>query len=1134
MKRTIQASSLVVSLLISVTTGADRIDLAGTWSVELDRQDRGETQKWFERDLPGKISLPGVLTAQGYGDPPSMQTPWVGNIKQVWFKDPYYKQCQTPGNFKMPFWLQPDRYYAGAAWYQRRIEIPQDWQGKRVLLFLERCHWKTTVWLDGQLIGSNDSLGTPHVYELDAGVKPGRHRLTIRVDNRTIVPVGVDAHSASDHTQGNWNGIVGKIELRATDPVWIDDVRVDPNTADKTATVAISIRNLTQKPGDGTVTVAVAGQGQAASYPVSWSASGREAMCKYKMGDDCELWDEFHPVTYQMTVSLQGDGYADQAIVQFGMRQMGTQGTRITINGKPTFIRGTLECCIFPLTGHPPTDVDSWKRIIRVCKAHGLNHIRFHSWCPPEAAFIAADELGFYYHVECSAWATVGDGGPFDKWLYQESEAMVKAYGNHPSFAMMAYGNEPGGSNQNRFLGDFVSHWKRKDPRRLYTSAAGWPLLAENDYHSTPAPRIQQWGQGVNSRVNAKPPETMTDYSEFVSQHSDAPVISHEIGQWCVFPNFDEMSKYTGLLKPRNFEVFREQLERNGMLHQARDFLMASGKLQTLLYKEEIESALRTPGFGGFQLLDLHDFPGQGTALVGVLDPFWDSKPYVTPEQYHRFCGPTVPLARLQRRIFESGDLLETRIDIAHFGPADLENAEPSWTLRDSTGEIVEEGRFARKTIKTGQLSALGEVRTQLYVARRADKFNLEVTLTCDGSEKDGSGLYSSTKSRSLISLKNGSAKALGARPEFEREKPNNEVFPSQSRPDPPFSGSYTANDWDIWVFPKNEPDQPASDILIATELSDEAIRRLDAGGKVLLLPPPQTIKNDEKHPVQMGFSSIFWNTVWTNWQAPHTLGVLCDPAHPALGQFPTEDHSNWQWWELMHGAAPFLLTEHRDIKPIVQVIDDWVTARKLAVVFEARVGGGRLLACSCDLTNDLDKRPVARQMRRSLLAYMAGGDFLPQFSMTIAQVADLFREPSPLQKLGAAVSADSQHPSHAPDLAIDGNPTTIWHTNWEPAIPMPHYLILDLKQPVRVQGVTYLPRQDMTNGRIGRFELHLSRDGRQWGPPVAAGQWPDDGSLKTIRLDAAVEARFIRLTALSEVRGQPFASAAELDVILE
>ncbi|HQG49158.1 MAG TPA: discoidin domain-containing protein, partial [Sedimentisphaerales bacterium] len=706
----------------------------------------------------------------------------------------------------------------------------------------------------------------------------------------------------------------------------------------------------------------------------------------------------------------------------------------------------------------------------------GLNHIRFHSWCPPEAAFVAADELGFYYHVECSAWTTVGNGGPFDQWLYKESEAMVKAYGNHPSFVMMAYGNEPGGPNQKRFLGDFVAYWQKKDPRRLYTSAAGWPMIPENDYHSTPAPRIQQWGEGVKSRVNAKPSETMTDYSEFIQQHSDAPVISHEIGQWCVYPNFDEMKKYTGLLKPKNFEIFREQLDRNGMLYQARDFLLASGKLQTLLYKEDIESALRTPGFGGFQLLDLHDFPGQGTALVGVLDPFWDSKPYVTPKEYHRFCGPTVPLARLPRRIFESGDTLVARIDVAHFGAADLKDATPAWTLRDSTGEIVESGQFPRRTIKTGELSVLGEVKAPMYVAREADKFSLEVTIP----------------------------------------------------------GADAANDWDLWVFPKSAPAEPDDEILIAQELGDEAIAHLAKGGKVLLLPSAVTIRNDEKHPIQMGFSSIFWNTVWTNWQAPHTLGILCDPKHPALRQFPTEFHTNWQWWELIHGAAPFILTEHRDLKPVVQVIDDWVTARKLALIFEVRVGHGKLLACSSDLTNDLDKRPVARQMRRSLLAYMDTDQFSPRFNMTVEQLRGLFREPSPLQKLGAVAVASNHHPSHGPDLAIDGNPSTIWHTNWEPMAQPPHHLILDLKKPVRIRGLTVLPRQDMTNGRIARFELYASVVGKPWGEPIASGQWPNDAQLKTIRLEEPVEARFLKLVALSEVQGRPFAAVAEVDILLE
>jgi hypothetical protein len=1105
-----------------------RLPLQGTWSFQLDREDRGEADQWFGRDLADVIVLPGVLTAQGFGDPVSMQTKWTGNINPIWQSDPYYKQYQTPGNFKMPFWLQPDRHYVGAAWYQQQIEVPPHWQGKRLMLFLERPHWKTTVWLDERCLGSQDSLGTAHVYELGVNVPAGKHRLTIRVDNRMIVDVGNNAHSVSDHTQGNWNGIVGRIELQATDPVWIDDVRVYPNIKDRTVKVNVSIGNSTGTSGAGTLSIQVAQPPSAEvqsppgagvlHVPVSWRAQGGgvEGICP--MGDDCRLWDEFRPNLYTMTVDLKGPNCQDRASVQFGMREVATQGTRIALNSTPIFLRGTLECCIFPLTGHPPTDVDSWKRVVRICKAHGLNHIRFHSWCPPEAAFVAADELGFYYHVECSAWATVGNGGPFDKWLYRESEAMIKAYGNHPSFTFMAYGNEPGGKNQNRFLGDFVSYWKKKDPRRLYTSGAGWPLLPENDYYSTPAPRIQQWGQGVQSRVNAKPPETMTDYREFVEQHKNAPVVSHEIGQWCVYPNLDEMTKYRGLLKARNFEIFQDQLEHHGMLSQAHDFLMASGKLQALLYKEDIESALRTPGFGGFQLLDLHDFPGQGTALVGVLDPFWGSKGYITARQYRRFAGPIVPLARLERRIFEAGDIVKARIELAQFGPVDLEDFTAFWKIRGADG-LVAEGGFPHQTIRAGTLSTLGEIKTKLPDNAQAQKLNLEVTIHGFEAANDWD-LWVFPKWRGRGDPKRDESR-LGTLPALASASGEG-VPPSNRGQDAPDTQGQDA-------LPT-----PADDILVTRELNKAALDHLDQGGKVLFLPSPQTIRNDEHHPLVMGFSSIFWNTVWTNWQPPHTLGILCDPKHPALEQFPTEYHSNWQWWELVHQAAPFIVTVHRRLHPVVQVIDDWVTARKLALVFEARVGKGKLLACGCDLVSDLDKRPVARQMRHSLLAYMADARFDPQYAMTPPQLADLLKEPSALQKLGASVSASNHHPAHSPDLAIDGNPATIWHTNWPPPAQPPHELILDLKRPVRLRGMTYLPRQDMTNGRIARYEVYLSLDGKEWGQAVATGTWPNDAARKTVPFAKPQEARFLKLVALSEVRGQPFAAVAEVDILAE
>ena len=285
---------------------------------------------------------------------------------------------------------------------------------------------------------------------------------------------------------------------------------------------------------------------------------------------------------------------------------------------------------------------------------------------------------------------TLGDGKHIDRWIYEEADRILKYYGNHPSFVLMPYGNEPGGSKHAEFLAKWVTHYRAQDPRRLYTSASGWPQLPENQFHVTPEPRIQAWGGGLKSRINALAPETTTDYRDYISQRT-VPVISHEIGQWCVYPNFDEIPKYTGYLKPRNFDIFRDRLEANGLGKLARQFLLASGKLQALCYKEDIESALRTPGMGGFELLDLHDFPGQGTALVGVLDPFWEEKGYITPREYSRFCNATVPLARLPRRVFTTNDRCGARIEIAHFGAAP---PPMPWWNGDSSGAG---GRYMRR-----------------------------------------------------------------------------------------------------------------------------------------------------------------------------------------------------------------------------------------------------------------------------------------------------------------------------------------------------------------------------------------------------------------------------------------------------
>jgi Glycosyl hydrolases family 2, sugar binding domain len=936
-----QSKHLVTLCLVLAATwaapAAETIPLAGTWRFALDRLNTGVGEHWFERALSERVSLPGSLPAQGIGDDVTVETRWTGSISdQSYFTEQRFAPYRQPGYVKVPFWLQPDKYYAGAAWYQRDIDIPTAWTGRRVVLTLERPHWQTTVWLDSRQIGSNDSLSTPHVYEFGVGLTAGRHTLTLRVDNSLIVDIGTNSHSITDHTQGNWNGVVGRIELTATAPAWIEDLQIYPHVASRSVTVKGLVGHGAPLGLDATVALVAGPTAVAADSRVVQAAVGPDGRfeAQYPLGAGAETWDEFHPALYMLKATLPNGEYRS---VTFGLREIGTEGTQFVLNGRRIFIRGTLECCIFPATGHPPTDVEPWRRIIRVAKSYGLNLFRFHSWCPPEAAFIAGDELGFYFQVEAASWpnesTTLGDGRPVDAWLEAESGRILRAYGNHPSFILMVAGNEPGGNHVNPWLSAWLRRREAEDPRRLFSSASGWPELVENQFHVTPEPRIQHWDQGLASRINARPPETTTDYRDFIAARH-VPVVSHEIGQWCVYPNFDEIPKYSGYLKPRNFEIFRDSLAAHHLADQAHAFLLASGRLQTLCYKEEIESALRTPGMGGFELLDLHDFPGQGTALVGVLDPFWEPKGYVTAERYRRFCNHTVPLARLARRVFTTAEALEAEVEVAHFGPAPLAGVVTRWRLETAAGKVVAQGELPRRDIPLGNGTALGHVRADLQAVPAPAQCRLIVGL---------------------------------AATEFE-------------------------NDWDIWVYPAPRASTADVDgVLETSRLDDRALAALDAGGAVLLSIAPDQVKGDARGPVALGFSSIFWNTSWTQGQAPHTLGILCDPRHPALAAFPTEDHSNWQWWYTVSRAGAMILDDlPAELRPIVQVIDDWFTNRRLGLVFEARVGRGRILVSSIDWSRD--DNPVTRQLRLSLRRYAAGPQCAPAVTLTAGQIRSLMR----------------------------------------------------------------------------------------------------------------------------------------------
>ncbi|HEY3282868.1 MAG TPA: discoidin domain-containing protein, partial [Armatimonadota bacterium] len=565
---------------------------------------------------------------------------------------------------------------------------------------------------------------------------------------------------------------------------------------------------------------------------------------------------------------------------------------------------------------------------------------------------------------------------------------------------------------------------------------------------------------------------TDQDNRATVARHA-APIVEHEVGQWAVYPRMAEIPKYDGVLRARNFERIREDLRAKGLLGQAEEFTQASGKLSALLYKEEIERLLRTPGQAGFALLDLHDFPGQGTALVGVLDPFWDSKGFITPEQWRRFCAPTVPLLRLPKRAYTTAETLSASADIAHYGPQDLTDARPEWSVRDQRGRVVASGSWPALQLKTGELTHLGSLQVPFQ------------------------GLDAPVKLTVTIGL----------------------------------AGTTVANDWEAWVYPVTSEEEPKG--ITISQSWDEATRKtLASGGRVLLqvTRPSGNIRGR--------FTPLFWSPVWFRDQ-PLTMGMLCQPSHPAFGLFPTEAQTNWQWYDLLNDARCLVVDDlPRGLRPISQAVDAFTRNHKLAYLFEARVGSGRLLVSSLDLSRDLDQRPAARQLRRSLLAYMASDAFRPQQALSETELEPALSSgpASQMSRLGAkVVSVDSEAPGFGASRLLDDNPDTLWHTDWEgPRPPFPHQVTVDLGAPRVLKAVLCLPRQDQSNGWVRDYAIYLSSDGVTWGPPIARGSFARDADLKRIPLPTPTSARYLRFEALSGFDSQPFASMAELDVVVQ
>lgn len=906
------------------------LSLAGKWKFKIDRNNAGINEKWYLQEFKDTITLPGSMQIRGYGDAVSSQTSWLGFPIDNFFKNAKFAAYRKANSFKFPFWLTPLTYYKGIAWYQKEITIPQPWVGERLVLELERCHWGSAVFFDEKLIGKDSSLSSPHKYNLGIVTVPGRHMLNIRVDNRYLVDIGQNAHSISDQTQGTWNGLAGELHIKPQSPVSITNINVFPDIANKKVIIEISLKNYTDKRIRSEITAQVSAEDSANDHNapkinVNFGIRDTATIAmEYPMGDSILLWDEFTPNLYKLSVFTESknEKYIDSAFVIFGMRELDYINNHLILNGQRRFLRGTTDCAAFPKTGYPPVDTTAWGHIFRTIKAYGLNHVRFHSWCPPKAAFQAADKYGIYLQIEMTTQVNPGAGAPVDTFLYHESKRIIGEYGNHPSFCFLVPCQDQTNNATNiPYITNFVNYLKIKDKRRLYVARPGWLFAYGNDINIIRKPQMHQIYEGVNS---AKAP--LFNYDLLINQ-SSMPVIFDEIGQWSAYPNLADTMKYSGYLKPKNYKIFDDFNSKNHLSKQAGIFVLASGKLQVLCYKSEIEACLRTENLSGFQLFSLTDYPGQGTSPVGVLDVFYDSKPYITPKEFKQFCNAVVPLAEIPKFTWNNSEEFTAEINAANYYQP-LQNAEIKWVISGENSIWVAHGKIIAN-LGIGLNKNLGTIHLNLKEFTKPEKFTL------------------------ILSI--------------------NETF---------------YNSWNFWVYPKIETIILPRAVILTDTLTTPITTKLMNGSKVLLVLKGK-IKQGKGKEVRLSFPSIIRNTEYSNKSGSQTMGILCDPSHWIFKEFPTEFHSNWQWQDIIYSSQTMIFDDFpASLTPTIQIIDDWFEARKLGLLFEAKVGKGKIIVTSIDLYN---KAIANRQLFRSIINYMNSTHFNPAVSIELGLIKGLY-----------------------------------------------------------------------------------------------------------------------------------------------
>ncbi len=885
------------------------VDLSGAWHVVLDTDLTLNAVTCTSSQDVASIQLPASLDEAGLG----VETPLVRSMQG----------------------LSRLKKYVGTAWYFKTVNVPPIDDITQVSVFLERCHWASTLFINGEPVGSCDSLSTPHIYDITRYFKAGEIQIVVQINNAVDLNIGRRGHMITDWTQTNWNGIIGRMEMQ---------IHTGVNVLLKSASFLASgsavqvTGDVTRYPLEGTVEVAIKGF-QPRKIPVQRvDGGGGTFSAAVSIDGPVAGWCEWSPTLYEVSVNAGPPG--DEGTLITGASWLSAPDKHLHLNGSRLYLRGTLECGVFPLTGHPPMDIPSWRRIMAAVKAHGLNHIRFHSWCPPDAAFVAADEEGILLQPELPLWVTRCSFAEDDAvmiWATDECRRIYATYNHHPSFGLFCLGNELVYRTEEPQVEALLAELKELRGGRLVTSGAySHPTSPQDQYvitcdsggnsrDSHPL-RASSWWE-LTSRFDREIPSSVTNYTVAMDSF-DQPVVAHEVGQWVVFPDVHNRTDYSGVLAAHNFEWIAEMLEQRGMLGLAPCFTNSSAKLSALLYKEEVEALLRTPAVSGFQLLGLNDFPGQGTATIGVLDAMWRSKGAITSNEFSAFCRSDVPLAQLPCYIYAAGSRITGKCSFAHYGPLRDRPVTLTAKLSTSEGVVIFEQNCGSQNLTVRGLAVFDDLN--LFLPTDLPPLRAQLALAVDN--------------------------------------------------DPP-------NTWDIWIYPPLSEPVSLREVLVTDTWDYGVANALRQGACVWL----RHGRGKPANGVDGQFSSCFWSPVHFKGQAG-TTGLLIQHTHPVFSQFPTEAHSQWQWWDVVTHSRSLVINDlPREYCPIVQTIDRFTRNDKLAVMLEAQVGKGRIFISCIDFDTDMDLRPASRQLEQSIRTYLTSPDFAPYSKLTVEELDTLY-----------------------------------------------------------------------------------------------------------------------------------------------